>query len=213
MWDPPAGRRRVVHALIFTAVVSRHMFVCLSFQQALATVIEGCERAWEFFGGVFAVLIPDNMSPIVADADPVNPTFTAGWLDYAQARGCGTVVVLGKNHVSVRRLPPIDVEEHGLVNGAECHPGRYLRQCIGRRLAGPPGFTTCCRRRARPRPHSRSMTGPTRTGRRRSSPSSPATGCRRRPPSSVGRPPRIPTWPGGSSPRDTRSATTPRPTR
>jgi len=106
MWDPPAGRRRAVHALIFTAVVSRHMFVCLSFQQALATVIEGCERAWEFFGGVFAVLIPDNMSPIVADADPVNPTFTAGWLDYAQARGCGTVVVLGKNHVSVRRLPP-----------------------------------------------------------------------------------------------------------
>jgi len=30
------------------------------------------------------------MSPIIADADPVNPTFTVGWLDYAQARGCGT---------------------------------------------------------------------------------------------------------------------------
>jgi hypothetical protein len=30
------------------------------------------------------------MSPIIADADPVNPTFTAGWLDYAQARGFGT---------------------------------------------------------------------------------------------------------------------------
>jgi hypothetical protein len=40
-----------------------------------------------WFGGVFRVLIPDNMSPIIADADPVNPRFTVGWLDYAQARG------------------------------------------------------------------------------------------------------------------------------
>ena len=30
-------------------------------------------------------LIPDNASAIVADADAVNPRFTAGWLDYAQA--------------------------------------------------------------------------------------------------------------------------------
>ena len=40
-----------------------------------------------FFGGVFKVLVPDNASAIVADADAVNPRFTAGWLDYAQARG------------------------------------------------------------------------------------------------------------------------------
>jgi transposase len=88
--DPQTGRRRAVHALIFTAVFSRHMFVHLSFGQTLADVIAGCERAWAFFGGTFKVLVPDNMSPVVADADPVNPTFTAGWLDYAQARGFGT---------------------------------------------------------------------------------------------------------------------------
>src|SRR5664279_1648287 len=81
--DPDLGRRRVLHALIFTAVYSRHMFVWLTFTQTLAAVIEGCEAAWAYFGGVFSVLIPDNMSPIVADADPVNPTFTVGWLDYA----------------------------------------------------------------------------------------------------------------------------------
>ena len=90
MLDPPTGRRRALHALIFTAVFSRHMFVHLSFRQTLNDVIEGCERAWEFFGGTFAVLIPDNLSPVVADADPINPTFTVGWLDYAQARGFGT---------------------------------------------------------------------------------------------------------------------------
>ena len=77
----------MAHALIFTAVYSRHMFVWLSHSQTLATVIDGCEAAWAHFGGVFRVLIPDNLSPVIADADPVNPRFTDGWLDYAQARG------------------------------------------------------------------------------------------------------------------------------
>jgi transposase len=87
--DPESGRRRTVHALIFTAVYSRHMFVWLSFAQTLEAVIAGCEAAWAFFGGVFTVLIPDNMSAIVTDADAVNPKLTVGWLDYAQH--CGFV--------------------------------------------------------------------------------------------------------------------------
>jgi hypothetical protein len=32
---------------------------------------------------VFAVLIPDNLKPVIAAADAVNPQFTQGWLDYA----------------------------------------------------------------------------------------------------------------------------------
>jgi transposase len=90
MFDPDTGRRRALHALIFTAVFSRHIFVWLSFTQTLADVIAGCEAAWRFYGGVFRVLIPDNLKPVVANADPINPTFTVGWLDYAQARGFGT---------------------------------------------------------------------------------------------------------------------------
>ena len=85
--DPVSGRQRKVHALIFTACYSRHMFVWLSFTQTLAAFLAGCEAAWAFFGGVFQVLVPDNASAIVADADAVNPRFTAGWLDYMQARG------------------------------------------------------------------------------------------------------------------------------
>jgi hypothetical protein len=57
--DPGSGRRRVCHALIFTAVYSRHMFVWLSFAQTLAAVVAGCEAAWAWFGGVYRVLIPD----------------------------------------------------------------------------------------------------------------------------------------------------------
>jgi transposase len=88
--DPVTGRRRKVHALIFTAVYSRHMFVWLSFSQTLAAFTAGCDAAWVFFGGIFKVLIPDNASPIVADADAVNPRFTVGWLDYAQHAGFAT---------------------------------------------------------------------------------------------------------------------------
>jgi transposase len=87
--DAGSGRRRVVQALIFTAVYSRHMFVWLTFSQTLEAVIDGCEAAWRFFDGCFTVLIPDNMPAIVAAADPVNPRLTVGWLDYAQH--CGFV--------------------------------------------------------------------------------------------------------------------------
>jgi hypothetical protein len=55
----------------------------------LEAVIAGCEQAWGFFGGVFRVLIPDNMSAVVADADALNPRLTTGWLDYSQH--CGFV--------------------------------------------------------------------------------------------------------------------------
>lgn len=85
--DPGAGRRRVVWALIFTAVYSRHMFVWLSFRQTTEAVIAGCEAAWVFFGGVFKVLIPDNLKPIVDSADPLEPRFNQAFIEYAQATG------------------------------------------------------------------------------------------------------------------------------
>jgi transposase len=88
--DPETERRRRVHALIFTAVLSRHMFVWLSYSQTLTAVIAGCEAAWGFFGGVFKVLIPDNLKPVVTAADAVNPRLSVGWLDYAQHVGFGT---------------------------------------------------------------------------------------------------------------------------
>lgn len=85
--DPHSGRRRVVHALIFTAVFSRHCFVWLSFTQTTEAVIAGCEAAWAFFGGVFAVSIPDNMSSVIDKANPTDPRFNQAFVEYAQARG------------------------------------------------------------------------------------------------------------------------------
>jgi hypothetical protein len=81
------GRRRKLRALVFTACFSPYMFVYLTFSMTLEEVIAGCEDAWAFFSGVFRVVVPDNMSPVVAKADAVNPRLTREWLEYAQARG------------------------------------------------------------------------------------------------------------------------------
>jgi transposase len=85
--DPATGRRRVAWALIFTACYSRHCFVWLSFRQTTEAVIAGFEAAWSFFGGVFAVVIPDNMAAIVERADPLSPRLNQAFMEYAQARG------------------------------------------------------------------------------------------------------------------------------
>ena len=85
--DAADGRRRVVHGLIFTAVYSRHMFVWPTYCQTLNEVIVGFEAAWAFFGGVFAVAIPDNMKAIVTTAHATEPRLNDAFREYAQARG------------------------------------------------------------------------------------------------------------------------------
>ena len=87
VFDPAAGRNRVCWALIFTACVSRYCYMQLSFTQTTAAVIEGFEAAWAFFGGVFRVVIPDNLTPVVDQAHPLEPRFNQAFIEYAQARG------------------------------------------------------------------------------------------------------------------------------
>jgi transposase len=85
--DPARGTRRVTHGLIFTAVYSRHLFVFPTHRQTLDEVVAGFDAAWRFFGGVFAVVIPDNLKPVVDRADPLEPRFNDAFREYAQARG------------------------------------------------------------------------------------------------------------------------------
>ncbi|MHB8508988.1 MAG: IS21 family transposase [Candidatus Dormibacteria bacterium] len=85
--DVTTGRRRVCWALIFTACYSRHMFVWLTFRQTVEDVIEGFEQAWGSFGGVFKVVIPDNLKAVVDVADGVEPRFNTAFQEYAQSRG------------------------------------------------------------------------------------------------------------------------------
>jgi hypothetical protein len=57
------------------------------FRERTEDAIEACEAAWEFYGGVFEVLIPDNTKAIVQIADPLEPLIQRTFLEYAQARG------------------------------------------------------------------------------------------------------------------------------
>ena len=79
--DPRSGRGAAAGAArvdLHRGVLAAHVRVVVVHARRWPTVIAGCEAAWGFFGGVFKVLIPDNLNPVVADADPVNPTFTVG---------------------------------------------------------------------------------------------------------------------------------------
>ena len=87
MADEETGKSRRVWALVFTPVFSRYSFVWLSFNQTMGTVIDGFEAAWEFYGGVFKVVIPDNMATVVTKADALDPVLNQGFVEYAQARG------------------------------------------------------------------------------------------------------------------------------
>ncbi len=82
-----SGKRRRFRAWIFTAVLSRHRFVWPCFHETTQTAIEACEAAWEFFGGVFKVLLPDNTKTIVQDSDPLGARINPVFLEYAQSRG------------------------------------------------------------------------------------------------------------------------------
>jgi transposase len=81
------GKRRRMRAFIFTPNVSRYRFVFPIERETTESAIEACEAAWEFYGGVFRVLIPDNTKAIVDKADPLEPRIVEAFLEYAQARG------------------------------------------------------------------------------------------------------------------------------
>ena len=57
-----AGKRRLLKGLILTACLSRHQFCWPTYGESLPEVIEGFEEGWEFFGGVFRVLIVDYVT-------------------------------------------------------------------------------------------------------------------------------------------------------
>jgi len=85
--DPATGRRRVAHALIVTLVHSRHQYVHVTHSQQLPDLLDGLEDAWDFFGGVPARVVIDNLRPAVTKADRYDPIFQRTFEEYAAYRG------------------------------------------------------------------------------------------------------------------------------
>jgi transposase len=87
MIDAESGRKRTLWVLVITLVFSRYQFVWPSFLQTTAAICEGLDRAWMFFHGITATLIPDNTKAMINDPDALTPTLVVAFLDYVQARG------------------------------------------------------------------------------------------------------------------------------
>jgi transposase len=107
--DPDKGGRRTLHALVVTLVYSRHQYVHLTHTQKLPDLIEGLEEAWEYFGGVPARVVIDNLKAAVTKPDRYDPTFQRTFDEYAKYRGfvIDAAVVrhaTGKPHVE-RQVP------------------------------------------------------------------------------------------------------------
>lgn len=80
------GKRLEMQALLCTAGYSRHQFVWPCLEQTQQDVIDGLEAAWRFFGGVFPVVVFDNLKAVVEVSDPVSPKINLDFVEYAQAR-------------------------------------------------------------------------------------------------------------------------------
>jgi Mu transposase-like protein len=81
------GKRRRKKAFIFTPSFSRYRFAYPIERETTVAAIEACEAAWEFYGGIFPVIIPDNTKAIVIQASDTSPRITDAFREYAQARG------------------------------------------------------------------------------------------------------------------------------
>lgn len=82
-----AGETQKMHALLCTAMYSRHQFVWPCLRQTRRDFIEGLEAAWRFFGGVFPVIVSDNPKAVVDKPDPISPKLNLAFLEYTQSRG------------------------------------------------------------------------------------------------------------------------------
>jgi hypothetical protein len=85
--NPEADRRRKLWALIVTLCHSRHQYVHTTHSMKLADLIDGLEDAWEFFGGVVARLVLDNLRDAVTRAHRYDPVFQRTFAEYAAHRG------------------------------------------------------------------------------------------------------------------------------
>ena len=87
VYDPSSGRNRITHALIITLAHSRHQYIYVTCTQTVVELIEGLENAWEFFGGVPARVVLDNLKAAVTKADRYDPIFQRTFAEYAEYRG------------------------------------------------------------------------------------------------------------------------------
>jgi len=86
--DPQTGKLRQAYCFVMTLSFSRHQYTELVFDQKMATWIGCHRRAFEFFGGVPAELVIDNLKAAVISSSLSDPTLSVPYQKLAQHYGC-----------------------------------------------------------------------------------------------------------------------------
>jgi transposase len=86
--DPLTGKLRVVWAFVMVLACSRHMFVRPVLRMDQRAWTECHVEAFEFFGGVPARLVPDNLKTGVDKPDLYDPKLNRSYAELAEHYGC-----------------------------------------------------------------------------------------------------------------------------
>ena len=86
--DPVTGKLRTVWAFVMVLACSRHMFVRPVLKMDQRAWTECHVAAFEFFGGVPARLVPDNLKTGVDKPDLYDPKINRSYAELAAHYGC-----------------------------------------------------------------------------------------------------------------------------
>jgi transposase len=87
MTDPATAKLRKTWVFIMTLSYSRHRFIRFIFRQDIKNWIDCHRRAFEFFGGVPATVVIDNLKTGVIKADLYDPTLNRAYAEMERHYG------------------------------------------------------------------------------------------------------------------------------
>ena len=89
LWaDPVSGRSRKLNVFVMVLAMCRHMFIRPVFAMDQSAWIDAHVAAFEFFGGVPARLVPDNLKTGTIKPDLYGPKLNRGYVELAEHYGC-----------------------------------------------------------------------------------------------------------------------------
>jgi transposase len=145
MVDPETGKRRRAWAFVMSLSYSRHRYVRFVFRQDVARWIDCHVRAFEFFGGVPASVVLDNLKSGVLKADIYDPTLNRAYAELERHYGFvadPAKVATPRQKGKVERAIPV-VRKHLLagrhfsdINEANERACRWSREEIGMEVHG-----------------------------------------------------------------------------
>jgi transposase len=87
MLDPGDGKAKKAWAFVMTLSWSRHQYVEFVFQQDVATWLRCHRNAFEWFGGVPARIVPDNLKAAIVKASLHDPIVQRAYREFAEHYG------------------------------------------------------------------------------------------------------------------------------